>query len=417
MRRLPQQPLPRRAGQRCRTRLPTRLSSGRVRYIVRGRPAFCHFRVPHCVSRRLVRSTHPPRTIDERRYYVRIWRPCPAAAGTGIGSSRKSASAKPTGHEMSNYQLELTPKTPIRRFSWKRLFVRSPKPLGPRIVHFRAHDGYVFAVRVWEPDYPVARIVCLHGIISHGGWYLSSCNNLASSGFAVHFLERRGSGINPAARGDVDRYETWLNDVEQYMSSLPPNVPRLLIGISWGGKLATAVLRRCRHLIDGLGLICPGLFALKGANAWQRQSLTLIGKTPWRTRKVAIPLQEPSLFTQDRDWQEYIRTDPLALRRITIRFALADQQLSKYATTLNESLSRPCLLMLAGKDRVIDNGLVRRFVAHHGGTMPRIVEYDDATHTFEFDPIAPTYINHLKEWAHDVVAKHPKRGHLHRKKT
>ena len=304
---------------------------------------------------------------------------------------------------MSNYRLELTAKTQMRRLSWKRLSAGSPKHWGPRIVHFRAHDGYPIAVRVWEPDRPIAQIVFLHGIISHGGWYLTSCNDLARSGFSVHFLERRGSGINSSARGDVDRFETWINDVELYLASLPQDPPRLLIGISWGGKLAMAFLRRRHRLIDGLGLLCPGLFALKGANAWQRYALSLIGNSPWRTHKVTVPLQDPSLFTRDANWQEFIRSDPLALRKVTIRFALADQQLSRYATTWTASLSFPLLLMLAGKDRIIDNGLVRSFFEQQVHTQSHIIEFDDATHTFDFDPIAPTYIDHLTGWAHDVA--------------
>ena len=135
---------------------------------------------------------------------------------------------------------------------------------GPRIEYVTAADGYRFAVRVWEAQRPVARMIWLHGIISHGGWYLGSCSHLARSGLEVHFLDRRGSGLNPAARGHADWHETWMTDVEGYLERVPPDLPTILMGISWGGKLAVAVARRNRRLIDGLGLLGPGLFAKKG---------------------------------------------------------------------------------------------------------------------------------------------------------
>src|SRR5436190_17188908 len=88
-----------------------------------------------------------------------------------------------------------------------------------------AHDGYRFFVRVWEAapaggplarspatapaftaDRPLARVFLLHGIVSHGGWYTPTCGRLAEAGFEVHFLDRRGCGLNAQARGDVDSF-------------------------------------------------------------------------------------------------------------------------------------------------------------------------------------------------------------------
>ena len=66
---------------------------------------------------------------------------------------------------------------------------------------------------IWPVTQPLAYIVGLHGIVSHGGWYLKSCSALARAGFEVHFLERRGSGLNTAERGDVNGYVTWLTDL------------------------------------------------------------------------------------------------------------------------------------------------------------------------------------------------------------
>jgi len=145
----------------------------------------------------------------------------------------------------------------------------------------------------------------------------------ARAGFEVHFLERRGSGLNASDRGDVDRYETWLDDLERYVMQLPNDVSKLLFGTSNGGKLATAFVRRRCDLVLGVALICPGLFVKKGDNVWQRCALPLAARTGLAWRQVDIPWRDLTLFTDAPHWQQYIRTDPLVLHQITIRFDLS----------------------------------------------------------------------------------------------
>lgn len=202
----------------------------------------------------------------------------------------------------------------------------------PQIKVATARDGYRFAVRFWNVEAPLANVVCVHGIVSHGGWYLPSCSHLAKEGFAVHLVDRRGSGLNESARGDVEHWEIWPDDVEHYLESLPREVPTILLGISWGGTLAAAVARRRADLLRGVGLLCPGLYSRKAANVLQRTALRVVGALGLKMARVAIPLQDPALFTNSERAQAYIATDPFNLWKITMRFALANLRLTEYAT-------------------------------------------------------------------------------------
>ena len=68
---------------------------------------------------------------------------------------------------------------------------------------FTAGDGYAWRYRRFTPDgAAAAQVVFLHGIQSHGGWYEHSCERLRQAGFAVSFLDRRGSGLNEQGRGE-----------------------------------------------------------------------------------------------------------------------------------------------------------------------------------------------------------------------
>jgi acylglycerol lipase len=275
----------------------------------------------------------------------------------------------------------------------------------PRIDFYPAADGYCCAVRVWESDRPVGRIVWVHGIISHGGWYFGSCRHLAQSGLEVHFLDRRGSGLNAARRGHVDRYETWLRDVELYLERLPAGVPTILLGISWGGKLATAVARRTRQPLAGLGLLCPGLFAKKGPGPVGRLALRLAGVLGLGGVRVTVPLQNPALFTNCERCQAYIAQDPLTLRNVTVSFALADRKLTRYAVEAPEEIHLPSLLMLAGRDLIIDNSRVRAFVGRMQSPRKQVIEYSDAAHTFDFEPNPSQFYADLAGWARRTVMR------------
>jgi acylglycerol lipase len=274
----------------------------------------------------------------------------------------------------------------------------------PCLKHFTAGDQYRFAVRVWNPPVAAGRVLVLHGIVSHGGWYLRSCRHLAASGFEVHALDRRGSGVNMAERGDVAHFRVWLSDVESYLASLPPDVPTVLVGISWGGKLVAALGRSNLPTLAGVAMVCPGLFACQQANWWRRGLLHAAGAAGLAGTRIAVPLRDPALFTNSPQWQAYIRDDPLTLRRITIRFAGADLRLNRVARSAAEQIRAPVLLMLAGRERIVDNRRTREFFRRIAAPDKSCLEYPDAGHTLEFEADPTPYLEDLRAWVARVTS-------------
>lgn len=274
----------------------------------------------------------------------------------------------------------------------------------PFLRQFTADDRYRFAVRVWGSPIKAGRIIVLHGIVSHGGWYFRSCRHLASRGFEVHALDRRGSGLNLAARGDVPDYRQWLSDVQSYMESLPPGLPTVLIGISWGGKLAAALGAENLPDVAGIAMICPGLFACQQANRLQRGLLHAAGIARLSSQRIGIPLRDPALFTNSPQWQAYIRDDPFTLRRVTIRFALADLRLNQDARAAAEQMKAPVLLVLAGRERIVDNSRTREFFQRIAAADKVCLEYPEAGHTLEFEPDPTQYLNDLSTWVARITS-------------
>src|SRR5829696_3095384 len=131
----------------------------------------------------------------------------------------------------------------------------------PRAETQVASDGYSIHVAVWPtPGPPRGRVVVLHGVQSHGGWYHSLGRTLAEAGYETHFPDRRGSGANRADRGHASSSRRLLADVAQRLRQLrerQPAVPTALGGISWGGKLAVLAAADHPQLVDALALLCP----------------------------------------------------------------------------------------------------------------------------------------------------------------
>lgn len=279
-----------------------------------------------------------------------------------------------------------------------------PLPVPARFV---ASDGYGSAYRLWHPaGPPQALVVALHGIQSHAGWYGWSSAKLAEAGYAVAFLDRRGSGANDAARGDAPHAERLLNDVAQFVAHLERiglgGLPRVLSAVSWGGKLAAATAVRRPDLFDGLALLTPGLCTRIRANPAQRAALRMANALGARRREVPIPLDDPALFTDMPAYRDFIGTDPLTLRRVTVRFLTASLAIDRLVRSRASEVRCPVLLLLAGRDRIVDNAATRNLVESFASREKTVTEYPLARHTLEFESDRDRFVADLVAWIRRV---------------
>lgn len=268
-----------------------------------------------------------------------------------------------------------------------------------KIEEFTASDGYRWRFRHYAARGTArARLVCIHGIQSHGGWYEHSCAEWAAASFDVTFLDRRGSGLNEEARGDCPSFRRLLDDIAEFLTVSPTKRERtFLLGISWGGKLATALQRRYPGLIGGLLLLCPGFFPQVGLPL--RRRLGILWSRLWRPRKLYdIPLNDPELFTATPRWQEFLRNDPKAIRQATARFLLESARLDGYLRFVPKYVTLPVLMLLAERDRIINNARTRAYFDRFAASDKQITEYPGAHHTLEFEPNPDKFIGDVRAW-------------------
>jgi alpha-beta hydrolase superfamily lysophospholipase len=264
----------------------------------------------------------------------------------------------------------------------------------------RAGDGYTIAVRVWPAAGPTrGRVLVVHGVQSHSGWYHDLGRALASSGFEAHFPDRRGSGANPRDRGDTPSARRLVRDLIErlvHLRALGPE-PVALASISWGGKLGVLAAAERPDLVAALALICPGLTPRVGVPLRERLGIAAAMLSNPRKR-FPIPLSDPALFTANPTGRAFIADDALGLRDATARLLAASAVIDRRVRRALPRVRQPVLLMLAGRDRIVDNARTRALVGRMASDHREVIEYPEAHHTLEFEPDPSRYARDLIAW-------------------
>jgi alpha-beta hydrolase superfamily lysophospholipase len=270
----------------------------------------------------------------------------------------------------------------------------------------RYSDHYEAFARWWMPPAVCGGVLYLHGIQSHGHWFERSGRRLAEAGLAVLLPDRRGSGRNELARGHASSARRLIRDALEGMDEMHvrTGLNRFhLVGVSWGGKLALALLKHAPDRIETVTLVAPGLFPMVDLRFRQKLSVG-VSAIAARHRAFDIPLNDPDLFTANVERRRFIASDPLALHRVTAAFLVASRELDhRVQAVARTAVECPLHLILAGQDRIIDNGRTRRFIESLTARSVTVTDHPEAHHTLEFEVAPEAYFADLVDWIRQRV--------------
>jgi acylglycerol lipase len=266
---------------------------------------------------------------------------------------------------------------------------------------FEASDGYPLHVALWPATPPCrGRVVVVHGVQSHSGWYHSLGRTLAAAGYEASFPDRRGSGPNLRDRGHASSGRRLIRDLAEWLKlrrAEQKSSPIVLAGISWGAKLVLIAAALHPELVDGIALICPGLLPRVGVS--RKEKLQIAWALFTNRRKLfRIPLSDPLLFTANPEAQAFIASDPLGLRQGTAGLLAASFLIDRRLKHVPARIKQPALLMLAGQDRIVDNRRTLAFFQRLATADRQLIEYPEGHHTLEFDPDPTRYARDLISW-------------------
>ncbi|MBK8269513.1 MAG: alpha/beta fold hydrolase [Planctomycetes bacterium] len=266
-------------------------------------------------------------------------------------------------------------------------------------------DGYSVHARLWQPPNPRSRILYLHGIQSHGGWYELSGG---ARRCRLHRPHARPPRLRPGTPTPQppDSLDQCLADTKcmlDFLLKMPggdaagrPSAH--VIGVSWGGKQAVHLAQAHPRHVKTLSLIAPGLFPRIDLTLTEkfRVGVSMIND---REKLFDIPLNDAAFFTDNPERMAFVERDMHKLQQVSARFLLTSRQLDKLIRVFPDSPYRnPVHLFLAGRDRIIDNEKTRDWLRGLPSPDRRITEYPDGGHTLEFDRDPEPFLNDLVTW-------------------
>lgn len=230
-------------------------------------------------------------------------------------------------------------------------------------------------------------IVYLHGLESHAGWFKIASKLLQKHDLDIFLLDRRGSGINRENRGfvsgHVDSYKTLFSDIQTFIQPLRNEYDSIvLVGLSWGGKLALSYGVTYPDDIDKLILITPGISYLVDVSFSEKLQI-VIGSAINPTKQIEGPIDD-YMFTDSPKFIDLIKNDPLKLDNASARFFLQSARLDRYLDKNIQNNSVPTLLFLAENDPIIDNEGVKKLMAKNPSPLSTHL-YENQKHSIQFD--------------------------------
>lgn len=199
----------------------------------------------------------------------------------------------------------------------------------------------------------------LHGLGEHAGRQLLLGAWLAAAGLDVVAPDLPGHGRSPGKRGDAADMGTLLAALRPLWAGLPSIQPRLLVGHSFGGLIATALAAQVAGDLRALVLSSPFFDVGTQPRAWQRIAARLFLKI---APAVALPTGlDARAVSHDPAVVAAYRADPLVHDRLSARLYAAIQSTQAALPALAGALSQvPVLLWHGDADRLTSHAATER---------------------------------------------------------
>lgn len=271
-------------------------------------------------------------------------------------------------------------------------------------------DGISIFVHAWVADNPQRILVCAQGLGGHGGYYRELACQVALTGTIVVAPDLRGHGYSEGVRGDIDRFDRYVMDVDVAVSwaiTMWPDTPIFVLGESMGASIAIQYIARELYLTDqfpftGLVFISPVLSSAIRPTFSEvvhfMRSLLIAPTQP----AVAVTGRE-ELGCREPAFNALLRADPLFVRKVSARFIIRLTIWLWQSKRKARKINLPLLVLLGGRDYIARRSGTSAFLRSVAAREQRIVTFPQAYHCLLRDPDIPDVVRVLNAWlnAHD----------------
>lgn len=221
---------------------------------------------------------------------------------------------------------------------------------------FRASDGAILPVRVWESAVSPPRgvIVALHGFNDYSNAFAIPAPFFTRQGITLYAYDQRGFG-NAPLRGRWGGRDRYLDDLRQFsrlVRQQHPGIPLYILGDSMGGAVAiVAATDPSPPVADGLILVAPAVWGRNTMPWYQRWLLAIASRLfPGMT------VTGKDLGIRPSDNREMLRAlgrDPLMIRETRVETIAGLVDLMDEALERVGKLTLPTLWLYGRHDEII----------------------------------------------------------------
>ncbi len=266
--------------------------------------------------------------------------------------------------------------------------------------HFTTPDGTDIYTQAWLPDnQPQAIILIAHGLGEHSGRYGNYVDYFVPRGYALYGFDARGHGRSSGARGYVDRFDQYVEDIDQRAAQARsdwPGTPLFVCGHSLGSLMALSYARQHPDRLAGLIVTGTALQDALELPPWKRSLATVFSRViPALKMNNGVPL---SGLSHDPAVAAAYKADPLTHTWGTPRLATEAEIVRAQIRQSAATWRVPTLMLHGGADPICLAEGARQFVAQ---TPPGLVEYHEYPglyHEIHNEPDRERVFHDIEAW-------------------
>ena len=237
----------------------------------------------------------------------------------------------------------------------------------------------------------------IHGYGEHSGRYLPWVERFVAAGYRVASLDHRGHGKTTGVkRGEVDSFDSLVDDLSAYVDAVRCERPLFLYGHSMGGLAATRLAERGDERFAGIVLTGPALAVADAIPSVLVKVANVVGKLAPKLPTIQLDGNAISRVQEVRDAYD---ADPLNFRgkmtagtgrELNVNFAAAHAQAAR--------ISVPLLVLHGEADALAAVEGSRNLVTEVSSTDVTLRTWPGAFHELHHEPERDEVFEVVSDW-------------------
>ncbi len=219
----------------------------------------------------------------------------------------------------------------------------------------------------WEIDNQKANLMLIHGAGEHIGRYDHWAKLFNDQQINVYGVDHYGHGNSPGARGHLQNYELYLNEIKALKKMLDEQtdkLPLLLYGHSLGGNIVLHWIIEHVKSVDYVIVSAPWIKLKLVPPPWKISLMRwLSGILPALSQSNEL---DPNWLSRDKLIVERYINDPLVHNKITLSAANILFQRAEILDHYNKHISDKILIIHGLDDEITDASASKAFALRTG---------------------------------------------------